>query len=61
MILLTQKKLKIKRALNCNKISVAELVLSNMINLQRSINLNDNSLKKFTWKKIEGGEIFQKK
>jgi phosphoglycerate dehydrogenase-like enzyme len=61
LIYAKKKGVKIKRALNCNKVAVAELVLSNMINLQRSISVNNDTMKKSIWKKVEGGEIFQKK
>ena len=56
-----KKKITIKRAINCNSISVAELVVSNCINIQRNINENYLHLKNKYWKKFEGEEIYKKK
>ena len=56
-----RKNIKVINAPNLNSISVSELVLSNAINLTRSINENFSFMKNGIWKKIEGGEIFNKK
>lgn len=56
-----KNKIIIRRATNCNAISVAEMVISSCINVQRNINKNYFNLKNKNWRKFEGGEIYQKK
>lgn len=56
-----KNKITIKRAINCNALSVAEMVIANSINIQRNINKNFINLKNKYWRKFDGREIYQKK
>ena len=56
-----KKKINVINAPNLNSISVAELVVSNAINLKRNINKNYAKMHKGIWEKIEGEEIYNKK
>ena len=55
-----EKKIKVSPSFGCNSLSVAELVISNSINLLRNINLNNNLMQSGKWEKINGNEIFEK-
>jgi D-3-phosphoglycerate dehydrogenase len=52
-----KKKILVRRAVGANAISVAEVVISNSINLIRNINQNYNKLKKGLWEKSIGPGI----
>jgi len=56
-----KKKILVRRAVGANAISVAEVVISNSINLIRNINQNYNKLKKGLWEKSIGHELYKKK
>ena len=56
-----RKGILVKRAIGANAISVAEVVISNSINLIRNINQSYITLKNGLWKKSEGSELYKKK
>ncbi len=55
-----KKKIKIFRAIGCNSSSVAEVVISNAINLLRKINENHYLMSKGVWKQLNGSDLLEK-
>lgn len=55
-----KKKIKIFRAIGCNSSSVAEVVISNSINLLRKINENHYLMTKGIWRQLNGSDLLEK-